>query len=214
MMFWYIFFNMSIALAAAIGMIRFNSFGKNMWPFLLLIWIATCNEGLSLVLMYTIRDNTVNGNIYTLLEYWLILLQFFCWSRKKHTFFISCACIGLLIWITDNLVFHSLKQDNSLFRVFYSFTIVFFSLSRMNARIVDSVRPLIKDSQFLICSTFAFYFSCRAFMEVFNLFHFGFSRAFEVHLFMAMSSINFICNIIYTLVLLCIPMKQQYSWPS
>ncbi len=213
MMPWYILFNLSIVLAAVIAAARFNAYGKALFPFLCLVWLAAANEILSLVLMYTVRDNSINSNIYTLLEFGLILLQYFFWNGGRKQLFSFLAIAGLFIWILDNLALHALRDNNSLFRICYAFTIVILSIDALNRRIIDARRPLLKDTVFLICAGFLFYFSCKAFMEVFNLFAIGYSTVFEARLFFTLSFVNCISNLLYAIALLCIPMKQQYSLP-
>ena len=213
-MFWFILFNFSILPAAIAGIVRQRVLGREWYPFLALLWLGLCNEALSLVLIYTVRNNTINGNMYTLIEYLLILYQFYYWNRGGKTKYALLAIMGTMIWLTDNLILHSLRQDNSLFRAFYGFILVFLAIEQINMRIINSNIRLRNDAVFIVCCGFVLYFSCRAFMEVFDVFGVSFSDAFEANLFLAMAAVNCIANLTYTTALLCIPVKQRYSWPS
>lgn len=213
-MLWFIALNHSIVLAAVIGIARCRVYGPKWYPFLALVWLALVNESLSLYLLYRVHNNMVNSNIYTLLEYGLILLQMYNWNKPGKKLYALLAVAGTMIWVADNMVLHSLKDDNSFFRVCYSFIVVFLSIGQLNIRIITHKSLLRKDPVFIICCGFILYFSCRAFLEVFNLFAVSFSQPFAVHLFLALSVINCIANLIYATALLWIPVKQRYSWPS
>ena len=80
-----ILLNHSIVIAALIGAFRFKTVIKNFQPFSLFIWLGLINETLSLILIYSKGSNTVNSNIYVLLECILILYQFYSWNSISRT---------------------------------------------------------------------------------------------------------------------------------
>lgn len=213
MMIYYALLNHSILAAAVIAAARFRALGPSLHPFIYLTWLALVNETLSLVLMYTIKTNSGNANIYTILEYLFLLFQFYYWLGGAKWFYIGLGIIGTILWALDNFVWHSITSNNSLFRAGYAIIIVLLALRKMNMLIVDDMRPVFKDGVFLICSALVFYNGCRAFMEIFNLFNVGLSTGFEIEIFWLLSIVNCISNLIYAIALLCIPMKQQFSWP-
>lgn len=213
MMFYYGLLNHSILLAAVIAAARFRSLGPPLYPFIYLTWLALFNETLSLVLIYTIKTNAVNANIYTIIEYLLLLFQFHHWLGGSKWTYISLGLSGILFWALDNFVWHSITGNNSFFRAGYAFVIVLLAIRKMNMLIIDSVRPVFRDGIFLICAALIFYNGCRAFMEIFNLFSVTLSTSFEIKIFWLISIVNCIANLTYAIALLCIPMKQQFSWP-
>ncbi len=93
-----IFLNHSLALPAIIGAVRFKTMIKSCGPFLLFLWLGLLNETLSLILIYTVGNNLANSNIYVLLEFLILLYQFYLWNgenSKKLLLFIS---LGILVW--------------------------------------------------------------------------------------------------------------------
>ena len=98
-----IFLNHSILIAACIAAIRFKTIAKDFKPFIFLIWLGLLNETVSLVLIYTKGYNTLNSNIYVLIECLLILYQFYCWAILTKRLHFSLSFASLLVWVLDNL---------------------------------------------------------------------------------------------------------------
>ena len=205
--------NFSIVIAAIIGVIRFKSVLAAYYPFLFLIWLGLLNETLSIILIYTVKSNAVNSNTFVLLEYALILLQFYRWNGNSRKKYYWLACFGFAVWIADNFIINTITENNSLFRVFYSFVIVFFSIDQVNKIIIFEKGSLLKNAMFIICITFLFYYGCNAFVEAFNMFHVGLSDGLLENLWIILYFVNFIANLIYALAILCIPTKQKFTFP-
>ena len=205
--------NSSIAITALAGLIRFKFIDKVYYPFIILIWLGFLNEALSITLAYRVKSNSFNSNIYILLEYLLILLQFRKWENNPPAIFYFCLTSGFFVWILDDLILHSLRDNNSIFRIYYSFVIIFFSINQVNKIIIYEKGVLLKNAVFLICISFLMYYSCKTFVEIFNAFHLGLSNEFNRNIFMIMYVANLLSNIIYTLAILCMPPKQEFSMP-
>ena len=205
--------NLSVVFAAIIGMIRFKYIISDYYPFLIIIWLGLVNELLSLVIVYNIRSNAINSNVFVLLEYLLILLQFYKWDGSGTRNYYLIGCIGFLVWITDNFIINSITENNSLFRVFYSLTIVFFSINQLNKLIIYEKGNLVKNATFIICISFLFYYGCKAFVEAFNVVHLGLSYIFLWNLWIILYFVNVIANLIYAIAILCIPTKQEFTLP-
>jgi len=206
-----IFISFSIALPAALALVKFPCIEINYYPFVFLIWIGLFNEALSVILVYTIRNNTVNSNIYVLLEFILILYQFYRWDSISLHKFYAFLGIGIIVWFTDNTIINMLTEDNSLFRIFYSFIIVFLSINQMNKIIVYEKRSLLKNTIFLICIAFLAYYGFKAFTEVFMAFHLGFSDIFNRNVLIILYFVNLLSNILYAVAIVCIPTKQEFT---
>jgi hypothetical protein len=208
-----ILLNHSIVIAAVIAITRFKAIIKSFYPFILFIWLGCINETLSLILIYTTRNNTINSNIYVLLEYGIILFQFYKWNdsplRKYLFFFLT----GIAVWCADNLIINAVNENNSIFRIFYYFVIAFFNVNQINKIIVYERRSLVSNAQFLICITFLGYYSFKSFVEVSNAFHLALSNLFYRELWMILYFVNFLSNIMYAIAILCIPKKQEFSLP-
>jgi hypothetical protein len=183
---------------------------KDYRPFLWLIWLGVLNETLSVLSIYNIRSNAVNSNVYVLLEYGLILVQFYRWNDSKAGKYLVLALLGLMVWVADNLLINHITQNNSWFRVFYSFVIVFFSIDLLNRILVFDMSPVLKNAMFLIAMTFLFYYGCKAFIESFNVLHLGLSKNLLKMLWKILYFVKVFANLLYTAAILWIPTKQKF----
>ncbi len=207
----YVFLNYSIILAVVIGVIRFKSVLNTFYPFIFFIWLGLANESVSLLLIHTFKTNAVNSNIYVLVEYLLLLWQFYKWNINYFQKLVFASGIGVLVWITDNLLINTIDSNNSIFRIFYSFIIVFFSIDMLNRVIVNEKNSISKNAVFLVCTGFIIYYGFKALLEVFNAFNLGFSDMFYKNIWITLSVVNFIANMIYAIAILCIPKRQEFS---
>jgi hypothetical protein len=126
----------SILIASAIACFRVKAILKDYYPFVFLLWTGLLNETISLSLLYTGHSNTVNSNIFVLLEFLLILYQFYRWNDRRHNMYVLIAFVGISVWIADNFLLNSIQQNNSVFRVFYSFVVLLFSIDKINQIII------------------------------------------------------------------------------
>lgn len=193
------------------GIIRFRYAGKEYLPFLILIWIGAFNDTLSLILAYTLKTNALNGNLYVLLEYSLLLYIFYNWNNGKATWYIIWLALGVGGWVTDNFVYHSISDNNSFFRIAYSVITFFFAVDRFNKIVVFEKAQLFKNPQFLICTAFVVYYFCKAFAEIPNAYHVPFDDVFYMRLWLGLASMNFLSNITYGIAILCIQEKREFT---
>lgn len=205
--------NYSIVIAALVAAIRFKIIYTGFKPFIFLIWLGCLNETLSLVLIYHRGYNTVNSNIYVLIESIIIFYQFYIWQAVSKYLYYGLVIIALTVWIADNIIWHRLWGNNSVFRIAYSFLVIACSLKQVNRLLTSERISLIKNAVFLICTAFLLYYSCKAFVEVFNAWHVSVSRAFNRQLFTILYVADFLSNIIYTTAILCIPRKPIFTMP-
>ena len=208
-----IFLNHSIAITAFIAVVRFKAINKQFRPFIFLTWLALTNETLSLVLIYTKGHNTVNSNIYVLFECILILYQFYLWETISFKLYGLLVLVALFVWAADNLVWHGLGGNNSLFRIVYSFFILVCAVKQVSRLAEYEWLTLIKDPVFLICTAFLMYYSGKIFIEVFNAFRLHISHSCNHNIFTVLYFEDFISNIIYAIAILCIPLKQVFTMP-
>jgi len=208
-----IILNHSIVLAAIIGAARFKYVIPAFYPFICIIWIGLINESLSLFMIHYQGANTFNSNLFVLLEYLAILFQFFKWNDQNSRKYYLLAGLGLAVWIADNLMINSPTQNNSLFRLFYSLVILFFSIDQVNKIINYERGSLLKNAMFIICFAFLFYYGFKAFIESFNAFHIGLRYIFLRNLWIILYFVNFISNLLYAVAILCMPTKQEFTMP-
>lgn len=203
----------SILIPAIAAVVRYKVVLKEYHPFLWLIWLGLFNETVSTVSIYSIRSNAVNGNIYVLLEYGLILLQFYRWDDRKAKIFSVLALLGGAVWLADNFMINHITQNNSVFRVFYSLTIVFLSIDLLNRIIIFESSPVLKNAMFLFGITFLAYYGFKAFVESFNMLHSGLSKDLLKNLWKILYFVNVFANLLYTAAILWIPTKQKFIMP-
>ena len=174
-----------------------------------MIWLGLLNESMSLAFIFKGTSNTVNSNIFVLLEFLLILFQFYKWNKGNAAKYYLVAFVGILVWVTDNFLLNSIQQNNSVFRVFYSFAALLFSIDQVNRVIIFENSYLKKNAVLLICVTFIFYYGFKACVESFNMFHVGVSRNFLEKLWLILYFVNFITNLLLALAVLWIPTKRK-----
>ncbi len=201
----------SIWIPAILALVRFRSVIVNFYPFLLLIWLGALNEIFSVFIVLNSGSNAISSNIYVLLEYCLILLQFYKWNESAFRKFLLLGLLGVSIWTVDNLMIHNLERNNSVFRVYYSFIIIFLSIDRTSKIVIFEKGSLLKNATFGLCIVFGFYFTFKAFVESFNMFSMGLSTELLQNLMKLMSFVNFISNLLYALVILWIPKNRNYT---
>jgi len=208
-----IFFNYSIVIAAIIAVFRFKSIMADYYPFIFFIWLGLFNEILSLLLIYNYESNTVNSNLYVLVEYLLLLLQFYKWSDNGSKRYYWLAGIGIAVWIADNFIINTIFDNNSVFRVFYSFIIIFFSIDKVNNLLVFEYSNLLKHPVFITCIAFTFYYGFKAFVESFNMVHLGLNPVILKDLWIILYFVNGTANLLYAIAVLCIPKKIKFISP-
>ena len=205
--------NFSIAIAAVLAAIRFKFVVKSFRPFMYFIWLGLANEMLSIILIKTHGSNAVNGNIFVLLEFFLILWQFYVWNFDTKRKYIFIAALGVLAWITDNFFLNTIAQNNSMFREFYSFVVVVFSIYQVNKVIIFQRGNVLTNARFIISVTFLFYYACKTFVENFNAFHLGITPLILQEFWIIMYFVNAISNVVYAIAILCMPTMEEFILP-
>jgi len=203
----------SILLPAITGMVRYKSVLKDFRPFFWLLWLGVINETLSILSIYSIRSNSVNSNIYVFLEFCFILLLYYRWREGRPRQFIILGILGLLVWLSDNILMHHITENNSLFRMFYSFVIVLLSIDTINWILVFDTSPVYKNPIFLIAFAFVFYYAFKGYLESFNVLHIGLSSELLNNLWKILYIVNVVVNLVFTAAILCMPKKQKFIMP-
>lgn len=203
----------SILLPAVAGIIRYKSVIKDFRPFLWLLWLGVLNETISVISIYTVRSNTVNSNIYVFLEFCLILLLYYRWKERRSAKFMVFGMLGFIVWVFDNIIINNLSENNSLFREFYSFIVIFLSIDVINRVLVLDTSPLYKNAMFLIAFAFIFYYGFKVYVESFNVLDIGLSNRMLTGLWKILYFVNAVANLIFTIAVLCMPKKQKFIMP-
>jgi hypothetical protein len=138
------------------------------------------------------------------------MLLYYRWRDSRPRYFIALGVLGLVVWICDNVVIHHITENNSLFRMFYSFVIVFLSIDMVNRILVYDTSPVYKNPLFLISIAFVFYYAFKVYLESFNVLHIGLSRETLNCLWKILYFVNVVANLVFTAAILCMPKKQKF----
>jgi hypothetical protein len=206
----------SIIIPFLIGVIRYKRVLKSYHPILILFAIGLLNEILSVVFSFTIKNNAVNNNIYILIEFVLMIWQFYRWDilRSRRNTLSLILGITILVWVYDNLISHTIETFNSLYRVFYSSVLIFLSIDQTNRLIVNEKKNLFKNSIFLICIGILLFYTNKVLIETFYLFKLPVRHMFYDNLFFIIACVNVFVNLLYALAVLWIPTKEKFTLPS
>jgi len=205
----------SILIATVISFVRFNHIPSSFRPFIYLLWVGCFCEITGLFLANSFGNNIAIGNLYVLTESLMLLWQFNKWSgnNKKVNKFGIIGLGFVALWVLDNLLLHNLMRTNSLFRVTYAFCIVFLGIEQLNAVFQSERNNILKNSRFLLSSSFVFYFTYKSVFEVFYMINLKMSDNFYHGLFLILLLVNLFTNLVFAIALLWIPKKQKFTLP-
>jgi len=143
------------------GLIRWKRMRPSYRPFVVLMTIGAITEVLNYVKISVIKgNNDLIINVYSIIEYLLIISQFYFWrfnsrTRRWYPYF---GAFCLIIWIVENLIIKDIHHVGLVFRVSSSFFIIILSINEINYIIINESRNLLKNARFLICTGFLIYF--------------------------------------------------------
>ncbi|HMG68058.1 MAG TPA: hypothetical protein VK588_10240 [Chitinophagaceae bacterium] len=205
-------FSLSILIAAVIAIFRSGNSDNIYYPFFALIWIATLNEILSIILVNSGSGVNINNNIYVLAESLIIL-----WFFKKvgtvlsnYLVFLIISISFILFWVTENFIISKITFISSYFRIYYSFVIVILSITTVNHLIVTQNKLLLKLPVFLISVGFIIYFTYKILVEAFWIYGLNDSPDFRSNVYAILVWLNLFVNLLFALAILWIPRKREY----
>ena len=205
-----------IIVPAIIGLGRFSKISKAYYPFIYCIWIGLVNEILSCSLMLNGHYNTVNSNIYMLLESILLTWQFKRWGlfQKKQWLLPLVMIVIAMAWILENFVFFSIHHFSSYFLITYSFIISLMSINNINKLIVSERKKLVRNPTFVLCVGFVIYYTFSVLSEVFYVYGLDGNPSIALKMHSIAVFTNFISIILYSFAILWMPSKQKFTLPS
>ncbi|HVZ25541.1 MAG TPA: hypothetical protein VG842_05790, partial [Sediminibacterium sp.] len=159
------------------------------------------------------RNNHYNSNLYTLVEYFLLLWLFYRIRQHGKSGSIAAAVVGLIIWIADNIWLHAIENSNILFRLSSSLVILWLSINQLTSFVLSSLDNNFKATGLLICAAFCVYYAYRSFVLFFKFFFSEACSAYEPKLWLVINLINIGTNITLLIAMLCLP-KTSHSIPA
>jgi len=207
--------NYNVVIAAIIGLVRFKVILKSYRPFVYFNCVAILNELVSWYTAKTFRNNAVNSNIYVLIEFVLLLWLFKNWGehQRKIKFYVFLFVAASIVWTIDSFIYHPITQFSSVYRIFYSFILIFLSIDQLNYIITTERKNVLKNARFIICSAFIIYYSYKAIWETFYMIELSFKESLYVNIMYILIFVNFFLNLVYALATLWIPTKQKFTQP-
>jgi hypothetical protein len=206
-------FGYSIALPAIISLFKLGRTDWRFLPFFLFVWLGITAEIISTLMINNRQSNALPMNLYVLLEAMLITWQFQRWKLFSRNPWFPWALMAAFtaFWIVENFILSSIHQFNSYFRIIYSFSIVLMSISTINQRFLNERKSIILNPIFLACLGFIIFFTYKVLVEIFWVYGLNGSREFRNAVYGIMTYINLFANLLYCLVILWIPKKQEYT---
>lgn len=181
-------------------------------PYVVFSVVALISDCIIKILIALGYQTSFFSNFYVLIEFPILLWLFYAWSsRRNSSIFIGLFIAGLVIWIVDNLIINSLYRINSYYRIYYSAVLILCSINQINKIIFSENGKLWLNAKFLICTTSVIYYSYRIFIEALFLFQSEFSNEFLKGVYAIMMFVNFFAHLIYTLAVLCIPTRREFT---
>ena len=149
----------SIVLPVGATLVRLRRLPKRYIPLAVLFWMGLANEGISYAMILLHRNNMANSNIYTLIEFLLLLWFFYRLTNRKASYFFVFGFLGLATWIADNFIMHTIWHDDALFRMIGSFFIVYVSMDKINQVLFNGLKEIYKQTDLLLCISFFVYYT-------------------------------------------------------
>lgn len=205
----------SIVISVIIAIYRFNKIDKTFYPFIGLQVFGLIAEISTNYVTHYFKSNAISTNLFSIVESILLLWQFRKWGLLKNKKWYVLLHIAVAVsWLSEMIYFKTLHHFYSAFYIFYSFIIVLLSIQMLNRLLISVTSILFKNPVFLICAGFVIFFTYNIIVEVFYLFEISEAPAFSANIYIILSVINFIVNIVYALAILWIPPKQKFILPS
>ncbi len=205
----------SILPASLAGILKFRQVEAIYYPILILLAFGLDNEMLSSFLIFNGYSNAVNSNIFLLIEVIFILWQFKCWGLyDEYSVLVPYIMIALVLcWLFIYRKPEHLLVFLPLFRYLASGLIVIMSMLMIIKLAITYNGPLLKFSIFLFSMGFCVYFSTCVLVEVLLQMDSTLSGELKDKIFRIGSIVNVICNLIYLIAVLWMPMKPRYITP-
>lgn len=205
--------SLSIILPVISGLCIYDRTDKKLYPFHAVL-ICTVLGLLTEIVTFNIHDSkffNMLPNIYMLLEFCLIQVQFFLWNRWiSYKYIIVSIIILTSFWLLTIFYIGDISERNTHFNILYSFALIFTSVSVLS-RLVFSTKFILRNFQFIFCIAILLSCTYSIIVEIFCMYYQLFSEQFIRNIFYIKSILNAVSYILLAISFLCIPKKQQYS---
>ena len=208
-------FSLSILFPAAIAVIRIRNTDNAYRPILYLIFLSVLNELLvGLYLNNLSRDvRTLNWQLFNLIEWILLLVQFHYWGRLKRFrhLFVTLLVISLVGWIFENFIYSDIYSFNPAFLICYSFVVVLLSINTINSTLAQQNQSLSKNGLFIICVGLVIFFIYTIIVFLFLALDIKSETLLMQKIFNIRVYINALANIIYAVGIYYFPVSGVHD---
>lgn len=203
-----------IAIPFLLGLARFNRIENSYRPLIIFLFFGLLFELLSFIVsVYSPqKSNAVPSNLYVLLEGPFIIWMFYSWNILKGSkkVFFALAAVLIVIWITENIVFHNINSFSPYYRILYYCLVVLLSINIINYTIINNNGNLFQNARFVICLSFIFFFTYKLMYEwAYQYCNSNSLNASKNIIISSFGYVNVLENIILTIAVALIPEKVQ-----
>jgi hypothetical protein len=201
----------SILLPLIASMLRFKLLYQRYFPLVLLLWIGFFNELISYTSIRMYGSNLANANLYTLIEFILLLWFFHRLNAGNSIKLIVAVFLGISAWVIENLILYHFWNDNLVFRLISFLSVVFLSIDKINQLLFNSTQTPYKKIDLLFALSIFISFAYQSYIMIFALFSIHLPPEFYVKLWWILSILNILTNFVYMIAILWIPKQLKYT---
>ena len=208
-------FSLSILFPAVAAVMRYRNADPGYRPFLYLVFISLINELLvGLYISDLSREaQTLNWQMFNLIEWILLLVQFHYWGRlKKYRYlFILILIISVAGWIFENFIYSNIYAFNPVFLISYSFIIVLLSINTINSTVAQQNQSLSKNGLFIICVGLVIFFIYTIVVFLFLALDIKYDTMLMQKIFNIRVYVNALTNLIYAVGIYFFPVRGVHD---
>ena len=208
-------FSLSILFPAVAGVMRYRNADPACRPFLYLIFISLFNELLVGLWLNNLSKEvlTLNWQVFNLIEWILLLVQFHFWGRlKKYKYlYVTILIVSLAAWVFENFIYSKIYAFNPVFLISYSFVIVLLSINTINSTVAQQNQSLAKNGLFIICVGLVIFFIYTIVIFLFLALNVKYETVLMQKIFNIRVYVNALTNLIYAVGIYFIPVRGVHD---
>jgi hypothetical protein len=209
--------SLSIVFAVIIGIIRFRKINPSYYPFIYRVSLCLVVELVRRVLiLHQNSAATVVTNIFSLADFLLFAWLFHNWGlfKRDKKLFLGIISVFFVIWCVSTYTApHHIFSPNLYFRILYSFTLIFFSVTTFNGLIINTRGGMLKNAKLWICIGIIIFYTLFIIICVTQLsvLRENVSKDFQRKFYDVMVFSNLFVNILYAGAALWIPRRKVFT---
>jgi hypothetical protein len=208
-------FSLSILFPAVAGVMRYRNADPGYRPFLYLIFVSLINELLVGLYLSDLSKHmqTLDWQIFNLIEWILLLVQFHYWGRlKKYKYlFVIILTVSLVGWVFENFIYSNIYSFNPVFLISYSFVLVLLSINTINSTVAQQNQSLSKNGLFIICVGLVIFFIYTIVVFLFLALDIKYETVLMQKIFNIRVYVNALTNLIYAAGIYYIPVSGVHD---